>query len=84
MKSKSRKAISSEDRLSGLEMILVRYRYALSLVAHLALFTLSLLLAYMIRSDAVVESQGYSWTRGLESFLYTLPFFLIGTKPTLS
>ena len=78
MKSKSRKAISSEDRLSGLEMILVRYRYALSVVAHLALFTLSLLLAYMIRSDAVVESQGYSWTRGLESFLYTLPFFLIG------
>lgn len=78
MKSKSRKAISSDDRLSGLEMILVRYRYALSVVAHLALFTLSLLLAYMIRSDAVVESQGYSWTRGLESFLYTLPFFLIG------
>ena len=56
----------------------MRYRYALSVVAHLALFTLSLLLAYMIRSDAVVESQGYSWTRGLESFLYTLPFFLIG------
>lgn len=78
MKSKSRKTISSEDRLSGLEMILVRYRYALSVVAHLALFTLSLLLAYMIRSDAVVESQGYSWARGLESFLYTLPFFLIG------
>jgi len=44
----------------------------------LALFTLSLLLAYLIRSDAVVESQGYSWVRGLESFLYTLPFFLIG------
>lgn len=77
MKSKSRKAISSDDRLSGLEMILVRYRYALSVVAHLALFSLSLLLAYMIRSDAVVESQGYSWVKGLESFLYTLPFFLI-------
>lgn len=56
----------------------MRYRYALSVVAHLALFSLSLLLAYMIRSDAVVESQGYSWVKGLESFLYTLPFFLIG------
>lgn len=55
----------------------MRYRYALSVVAHLALFSLSLLLAYMIRSDAVVESQGYSWVKGLESFLYTLPFFLI-------
>ncbi|MBN1555841.1 MAG: polysaccharide biosynthesis protein [Phycisphaerae bacterium] len=65
------------SELTGLEAFVVRHRNWLSVVVHLLLFSLSLLMAYMIRSDVVVGNPDYSWKRSLQSFVYVLPFFLI-------
>ena len=46
-------------------------------MTHQVLFTLALLGAFLIRSDALAGERGYSWMKGLQSFLIVLPFFLI-------
>ena len=63
--------------LSKLEAFVVHHRHVLSVLVHLLLFSLSLLMAYMIRSDALVGNPNYSWQESLRSFLYVLPFFLV-------
>ncbi len=63
--------------LSKLEAFVVRHRHILNVLVHLFLFSLSLLMAFMIRSDALVGNPQYSWQESLRSFLYVLPFFLI-------
>jgi FlaA1/EpsC-like NDP-sugar epimerase len=70
---------TQETRTSGkltlLEGLLLRHRLASHIVAHAMLFTLALLVAYLIRFDIVddrIDAQG--WSR--ESFLLLLPFFV--------
>ncbi|NBB96532.1 MAG: polysaccharide biosynthesis protein [Planctomycetes bacterium] len=68
---------TTQQQLSWLEEFLSRHRYGISVIGHVLIFVLSLLLAYLIRSDAVADAPGgYGWRRGLESFLRVLPFFL--------
>ncbi|MBN1942670.1 MAG: polysaccharide biosynthesis protein [Phycisphaerae bacterium] len=73
---KNETAAAPSTELSGLEAFVVRHRHWLSVLVHLLLFCLSLLMAYLIRSDVVVGTR-YSWQEGLQNFVYVLPFFLI-------
>ncbi len=68
----------TEDHLTWLESSLLRYRYPLNIAIHAVLFTLSLLLAYLVRYDAGYPGQsGVAWFT--EFFIPWLPFF-VGLK----
>ena len=60
-------------RLTWLEALLLRYRLAASVVLHVVLFSLALLLAYLVRFDAVGLWQQRWFFR---SFLPWLPVFV--------
>ena len=66
------------NRLQNLESFASQHRFILSLTIHLALFTLALLGAFLIRFDALERESSYEWSRGLHSFLIVLPWWLIG------
>lgn len=61
-------------RLTWLEALLLRYRLTASIVLHVILFTLALLLAYLVRFDATGE-RDRPWF--FNSFLRWLPVFVI-------
>ena len=67
--------VTANDReLTWLEALLLRYRLAASIVLHVILFTLALLLAYMVRFDATGQ-RDRPWF--FNSFLRWLPVFVI-------
>ncbi len=66
-------ATANGRRLTWLEALLLRYRLAASVVLHVMLFSLSLLLAYLVRFDAVGLWQ-QQWF--FKSFLPWLPVFI--------
>jgi FlaA1/EpsC-like NDP-sugar epimerase len=63
--------------LARLEGLSTPKRRLVNVVFHEFLFSLSLLLAFLIRSDASLRDTGYNWNEALTDFLYLLPFFLI-------
>jgi FlaA1/EpsC-like NDP-sugar epimerase len=68
---------TTSQKLTWIEEFASNHRYVLSVIGHILVFTLSLLLGYLIRSDAVADQPGrYSWMEGLQSFVRVLPFFL--------
>lgn len=76
MVKKTENIVKSAE-LSKLEAFVVSHRHGLSVLVHLLLFSLSLLMAYLIRSDAVAGDPDYSWQKSLQSFVHVLPFFLV-------
>ncbi len=67
---------TSDERsntLAWLEPVLVRYRLPVNVLIHSTLFTLSLLLAYLVRFEATGTRQEWFWS----SFLPWLPVFVI-------
>lgn len=60
-----------------LDAILSRYRRIINMTVHVLLFVLALLLAYLIRSDVGLGDTEFTFAKGMESFLYVLPFFVI-------
>lgn len=63
-------------RLLGfLESLTMRHRLTVTLVVHVSLFTLALLLAYLVWFDAGPVGQRQKWF--MESFVLCLPFFLV-------
>ena len=62
-------------RLAWMEAVLLRHRMVGHVVIHTVLFSLALLLAYLVRFDLVkVEDRGANWFT--TSFLTWLPFFV--------
>jgi len=59
--------------LSGLESLSARYPLAVNIAAHTVLFTISLLLAYLLRFDVGLGSTRETWS---VDFFSCLPFFL--------
>ncbi len=69
---------SSSFFLAWLESLLARHRLSTNIAIHSILFVLALILAYLVRFDAVApegQSSGGKWLA--DSFLFTLPYFLL-------
>ena len=60
--------------LTWIEVLMLRYRFAASIILHTILFTLALLLAYLVQYD-IRGMNAKPWF--LSSFLPWLPFFVI-------
>ena len=60
--------------LSALEGVATQHRLATNLVAHILIFTVALLLAFLVWFDTGAKTQ-QSWFYG--EFLYLLPFFIV-------
>jgi len=71
-------AAQGQQSLFGLEQFVWRHRLVANLVVHAALFSLALLLGFLVRIDAGVPGKGNApWL--LSCFLPSLPFF-VGLK----
>jgi len=75
--SHSDKTRNSTAAASWLQRLVVRYHLLSQLVVHVALFTVSLLLAFLIRFDAAAASGGVESVDWAWRFWMCLPFFVI-------
>jgi len=74
-KSNESKPEELSDEMSRFMFFFSRFRYVLSATTHIVLFTLALLLAYLVWFDAGPNAAGQAWF--FESFIKLLPFFVI-------
>jgi len=76
---KAESELKSNSKLTALESILLRHRLLVNTLIHTVLFSLSLLLAYLVRYDAgwydVETRRNVRWF--INSFLPWLPFFVL-------
>ena len=65
---------TAAGQLTWLESLILRYRVPLNILVHAVIFSLSLLLAYLLWFDASTYRQSPGWFQS--SYLHYLPFFL--------